>query len=134
MGPAEPKRSIAHMTIKRINGEISVCKLRDYSEVDLNAKYCFVGKTDEEHSLVCLTTDVPEHVLEREDGWRAFRIEGVLDFSLIGILARISGLLAEQSIGIFVVSTYQTDYILTKKEQFERALEVLSRAGYALMR
>lgn len=134
MGPAEPKRSIAHMTIKRINGEFSVCKLRDYSEVDLNAKYCFVGKTDEEHSLVCLTTDVPEHVLEREDGWRAFRIEGVLDFSLIGILARISGLLAEQSIGIFVVSTYQTDYILTKKEQFEKALEVLSRAGYALMR
>ena len=122
------------MTIKRINGEFSVCKLRDYSEVDLNAKYCFVGKTDEEHSLVCLTTDVPEHVLEREDGWLAFRIEGVLDFSLIGILARISGLLAEQSIGIFVVSTYQTDYILTKKEQFERALEVLSRAGYALMR
>lgn len=122
------------MTIKRINGEFSVCKLRDYSEVDLNAKYCFVGKTDEEHSLVCLTTDVPEHVLEREDGWRAFRIEGVLDFSLIGILARISGLLAEQSIGIFVVSTYQTDYILTKKEQFERALEVLSRAGYTLMR
>ena len=122
------------MTIKRINGEFSVCKLRDYSEVDLNAKYCFVGKTDEEHSLVCLTTDVPEHVLEREDGWRAFRIEGVLDFSLIGILARISGLLAEQSIGIFVVSTYQTDYILTKKEQFEKALEVLSRAGYALMR
>ena len=122
------------MTIKRINGEFSVCKLRDYSEVDLNAKYCFVGKTDEEHSLVCLTTDVPEHVLECEDGWRAFRIEGVLDFSLIGILARISGLLAEQSIGIFVVSTYQTDYILTKKEQFERALEVLSRAGYALMR
>ena len=122
------------MTIKRINGEFSVCKLRDYSEGDLNAKYCFVGKTDEEHSLVCLTTDVPEHVLEREDGWRAFRIEGVLDFSLIGILARISGLLAEQSIGIFVVSTYQTDYILTKKEQFERALEVLSRAGYALMR
>ena len=134
MGPAEPKRRIAHMTIKRINGEFSVCKLRDYSEVDLNAKYCFVGKTDEEHSLVCLTTDVPEHVLEREDGWRAFRIEGVLDFSLIGILARISGLLAAQSIGIFVVSTYQTDYILTKKEQFERALEVLSRAGYALMR
>ena len=122
------------MTIKRINGEFSVCKLRDYSEVDLNAKYCFVGKTDEEHSLVCLTTDVPEHVLEREDGWRAFRIEGVLDFSLIGILARISGLLAEQSIGLFVVSTYQTDYILTKKAQFERALEVLSRAGYALMR
>ncbi len=64
------------MTIKRINGEFSVCKLRDYSEVDLNAKYCFVGKTDEEHSLVCLTTDVPEHVLEREDGWRAFRCAG----------------------------------------------------------
>ena len=118
------------MKIKSIDQDFSVCRLRDYSGVDLNAEYCFVGKTDEEHSLVCPTADVPEHVLEREDGWRAFRIEGVLDFSLIGLLANISRVLAEHKIGIFVISTYRTDYILTKKEQFGRALEVLALAGY----
>ena len=122
------------MTIKPISGEFSVCKVPDYTEADLNAEYCFVGKTDEECSLVCQTADVPEHVLAREDGWRAFRIEGMLDFSLTGILAEIAGLLAEQKIGIFAVSTYHTDYILTKKEWFEEALEVLARAGHVLLR
>ena len=71
--------------------------------------------------------------LAREDGWRAFRIEGVLDFSLIGILAGISGILAENKIGIFVVSTYNTDYVLTKEESFERAMALLARHGYTVL-
>ena len=57
---------------------------------------------------------------------RAFRIQGVLDFSLIGILAKISGTLAEHQIGLFAVSTYNTDYILVKQEDLDRALAVLS--------
>lgn len=64
--------------------------------VDLNREFCFIGKTDEEKSLVCLTKDVPPNVTEREDGWKAFRIQGILDFSLIGILSKISGLLAKK--------------------------------------
>lgn len=75
----------------------------------------------------------PGHTLAREDGWRAFRIEGVLDFSLIGILAGISGILAENKIGIFVVSTYNTDYVLTKEESFERAMALLARHGYTVL-
>ena len=59
-----------------------------------------------------------------------FRIEGILDFSLTGILARISGILAEAGIGIFAVSTYNTDYILVKKENMRRAMEALAAAGY----
>ncbi len=66
----------------------------------------------------------------REDGWRAFRIEGVLDFSLTGILSAISGILAENGIGIFAVSTYNTDYILVKAENLVKALDVLREAGY----
>ena len=94
--------------------------------------YLRTGKTDEEKSLVCLTEDVPSNVIEREDGWRAFRIEGVLDFSLIGILAKIATLLAEEEIGIFVVSTFNTDYVLVKEEQEQKALETLSRMGMRL--
>ena len=120
------------MRIKIIKESFSVCKVKDYSHVNLNDEFCFVAKTDEEKSLVCITENVPGNVLEREDGWRAFRIQGVLDFSLIGILSRISGLLAENKIGIFAISTFNTDYILTKEENFHRALKVLDDAGYSI--
>ena len=74
------------MEIKKINHDFSVCKVADYSLVNLNAEYCFIGKTDEEKSLVCITGDVPANVTQRDDGWKGFRIQGILDFSLIGIL------------------------------------------------
>lgn len=120
------------MVLKVINADFSVCKVKDYSEVNIDASYCFTGKTDEENSLVCLKENVPGNTIERDDGWRAFRIEGVLDFSLIGILSAISGILAENKIGIFAISTYNTDYILTKEENFGLALDVLRNAGYEI--
>ena len=120
------------MKLKKIPYSFSVCKSRTVSDIDLNSEMYFVGKTDEEISLVCRTEDVPDNVTDREDGWRGFRIQGVLDFSLIGILSRISAILAENKIGIFVVSTYNTDYIFVKSESFERALELLSVKGYTI--
>ena len=116
------------MTIKRIAGDFSVCRVKDYSLVSPDAPFCFTGRTDEEKSLVCRTRDVPENTLAREDGWRALRIEGVLDFSLIGI----ASLLAEQAIGIFVVSTFNTDYVLVKKENEDKALRALKGTGYEI--
>ncbi len=89
--------------------------------------------TDEERSLVCISADVPANTVERDDGWKAFRIQGVLDFSLIGILSKLSGLLAENEIGIFAISTYNTDYILTKKENYDKALNLLSDSGYKIL-
>ena len=121
------------LKIKTIDHSFSVCKVEDYSQIDFESEYFFTGRTDEENSLVCLTENVPDHIIKREDGWRAFRIQGVLDFSLIGILADISSLLAKNEIGIFVISTYNTDYILTKEENYQRALEVLSDAGYEIV-
>ena len=120
------------MEIKKITYDFSVCKVEDYSLVNLDTEYCFVGKTDEEKSLVCLTCDVPDNVTDRDDGWKAFRIQGVLDFSLIGILSKISSVLAENEIGIFAISTFNTDYILTKKENYDKAIDVLNRAGYQI--
>lgn len=119
-----------NIQIKPINGDFSVCKVADYSQVNFQAKYCFLGKTDEENSLVCLTEDVPDNVTECDDGWKAFRVQGVLDFSLIGILSEIATLLAENQIGIFAVSTYNTDYILAKRGNYDKALRVLADAGY----
>ena len=122
------------MEIKRITEDFTVCKVTDFSQVHLDTEYCFIGKTDEENSVVCRTEDVPENTIEREDGWKAFRIEGVLDFSLIGILAKISALLAEENIGIFVVSTFNTDYFFVNEENEMRALSKLSQAGYSICR
>ncbi len=121
------------MEIKKIDLDFSICKVKEYSMVNLESEYCFIGRTDEENSLVCITGNVPENTIEREDGWKAFRIQGVLDFSLIGILSKISALLAENNIGIFAVSTYNTDYILTKEENYSKALDVLSKAGYRIV-
>lgn len=120
------------INMKKISGDFTVCKVSDYSKTDLNAEYCFAGKTDEENSLVCLTDDAPSNVLQREDGWKAFRIEGVLDFSLIGVIADISALLARKDIGIFVVSTYNTDYVFVKKENVSKALLALKERDMIL--
>lgn len=111
----------------------SVCKVVDYSGMDLAQPFCFTGATDEENSLVCPEALVPKNVTERDDGWRGFRITGQLEFSLIGILAGISKILASNGIGIFAISTFRTDYILTKEENFEKALNVLKASGYEIL-
>ena len=118
--------------LEPLKNTFSVCKVRDYAGVEIDRPFVFIGRTDEEKSLVCPTDQVPADTLAREDGWRAFRICGELDFSLIGILSRISAILADNKIGIFAVSTYNTDYILTKSENFERALKALGDAGYRI--
>lgn len=121
------------MQIKILDHDFSVCKVKDYSQVNLESEYCFLGKTDEEYSLVCITQNIPNNIIEHDDNWKAFRIQGALDFSLIGILSRISTLLAETQIGIFAVSTYNTDYILTKAYNYNKALKVLADAGYEII-
>ena len=121
------------MELKTIEYNLSVCKVTDISDIDLASDFFFIGKTDEELSLVCKTEDTPQNTVEREDGWRGFRIQGVLDFSMVGILSKLSGILAEHKIGIFAVSTYNTDYILVKEENFDRAMEALIFEGYKVV-
>ena len=121
------------MELKKIDFNLTVCKVTDVSSINMGTDFYFVGRTDEEISLVCKTEDTPQATTERDDGWRGFRIQGVLDFSLIGILSKLSGILAEHKIGIFAVSTYNTDYILVKEENFERALTVLASEGYTVV-
>ena len=118
------------MKVEKLDYNFTICKVKDYSQVNFESEYVFIGRTDEENSLVCITEDAPDNVTERDDGWKAFRIQGTLDFSLVGILSEISTLLAENKIGIFAVSTYNTDYIFTKTANYEQALKVLADAGY----
>ena len=120
------------MELRCLDCDLSVCKVRDIPPALLREDFCFIGKTDEELSLVCRTEQVPADTLAREDGWRGFRIEGMLDFSLIGILAPIADILAKNHVGIFALSTYNTDYILVKREQLETAIAALRAGGYEI--
>lgn len=115
------------MEIEVLDIEFSVCKVESFGEL---GEFFFAARTDEENSLVCPTACVPENTSAREDGWGAFRICGTLDFSLVGILAKIASLLAENGVSIFAVSTYNTDYVLTK--DIEKAVSVLAENGYVI--
>jgi hypothetical protein len=121
------------MKLKTINQDFSICKLQSLNDINFDSEYLFIGKTDEEISVVCPSVFVPENALKCDGGWKAFRIEGILDFSLTGILSKISTILAENKIGIFAVSTYNTDYVLTKGNNFKKALSILKNSGYEII-
>lgn len=95
-------------------------------------EFVFFSRTDSENSLICPTENMPTAVTDREDGWCGMRIVGQLDFSLLGILARIAAVLAEAEVGILALSTYDTDYIFVKLENSARAKEALLCAGYEI--
>ena len=113
--------------------EFSVCKVADYTGIDMEQPFVFSGCTDQEKSLVCPTGIAPADAAERDDGWRGFRICGELDFSLIGILAGITRVLADARIGIFAISTFNTDYVLVKGDNLENAAAALRGAGYVVI-
>ena len=118
------------MVLETMPYRLTVCKVASIEDIDMHDDILFIGKTDEELSLVCTTGKVPARTTAREDGWMGFRIRSMLDFSLLGILSKISSVLADNGVGIFAVSTYNTDYILVKEENFEKAKESLVAAGY----
>lgn len=120
------------MEIKIINKQFAVCKVKGIENIRLDDEFYFFGKTDEEISLVCEETSVPVDCIECEKGWKAFRLQGIFDFSSVGILSKISAILAENNISIFAISTYNTDYILVKIEDFENAKSVLLNRNYKI--
>jgi hypothetical protein len=118
------------MKIKKLDINFTVCKIKDLTGVNFTRDFVFAAKTDEEISLVCETQYVPANTAAKEDGFLAFRIEGILDFSLTGVISKISAVLAEAKIGVFVVSTYNTDYVFVKSRDFERSVLLLENEGY----
>lgn len=92
-----------------------------------------VVKTEDELSVVCCEYKVPDGI-RSERGWRIIKVVGPLEFSLVGILAGLAGVLAEAGISIFAISTYDTDYVLVKEHQLEAALEACCQSGYIIHR
>lgn len=84
-----------------------------------------ITKTQDELSIVCAEDKVP-HNIKVEKGWRCLKVEGPLDFGLTGILASLAQPLAEAKISIFAISTFDTDYIMIKKEKLQSAIAILA--------
>lgn len=106
---------------------LAIAKLSECDNLDeiiAKAKFASFTKTEDEFSLVIDMKNLPNHQFVNE-GWRAFKIIGPLDFSLVGIIQQVIRPLSKNGISIFTISTFETDYILVKKEQVERAVDVL---------
>ena len=119
------------MNIRALPYALSVAKYA--STPDGIEGFYSLSVTEGEISLVAETEKLPIGFAAREDGWRALAVEGPLDFSLVGILAKISSALADAGIPIFAISTFDTDYILVKESRFTDACNALKQKGYILI-
>lgn len=120
------------MKLKLDNGKYVVCRLEKNEKIPTwinTEKFYSITKTEDELSIVCLDENIDENI-KCEKGWRVLKIQGPLDFSLVGILSKISVILAENNISIFAISTYDTDYILVKEESIEKTIKVMTENGY----
>jgi len=119
-----------------LRSRLAVCRL---SANALLPEWAWLGDfvsftlTPDELSVVCEERFVPPEI-KAERGWSALKFHGPLDFSLIGLLASVTNVLAEANIGIFTISTYDTDYILFKEVSLDRTLATLKHAGYIIVK
>ncbi|MBP1743414.1 MAG: amino acid-binding protein [Firmicutes bacterium] len=122
------------LTMKLLEGQYVVCRLDKnalFPEWANSNDFFSITRTTDELSIVCPQENIPDEVKCEKD-WRVFKIEGPLDFSLIGILAPISTILATAGVSIFAVSTFDTDYILVKNKDISCAVKALGDKGYEI--
>lgn len=120
------------MELKILDNKLKVIKLKPNEtvpEIVYKQEFYSITKTDEELSIV---VDEDVNILSNvvEHNWKAIKIVGTLDFTLIGILSKISTILAQAEISIYALSTYNTDYILIKADKLEKAIKVLEQNEY----
>ena len=97
----------------------------------LDGDFSSITRTTDELSIVCSGLNIPEEI-QADRGWRCLKVDGPLDLSLTGILVALAAPLAEAGVTIFAISTYDTDYLLVRESQIDRATMVLSQAGHTI--
>ncbi len=116
----------------------AVCRLDPNGHIPnwalLDDDFISLTRTRTELSVVCLQENVPLEGTIAERGWRCVRVEGAFDFSLSGIHVSLATPLAESNISVLAIATYETDHILIKEGDLERALQVLVRTGHEVKR
>ncbi len=125
------------LTMKVLKSNFSVVRLAQDEDIPkwaLDSECYSITKTEDELSILCDSQCVPKNSqLVVEDNWKAFKVLGPLDFSLVGILSNISKVLADASISIFAISTYDTDYILVKENDLSGAVTALANNNYEIV-
>ncbi|MDT8717655.1 ACT domain-containing protein [Clostridium sp. 19966] len=117
--------------LKEFYGVCRLDKAESIPEWAQRGNFFSVTRTSEELSIVCEEVNIPNEI-KCEKAWRILKVLGPLDFSLIGILSKISTVLAYKAISIFAISTYDTDYILVKNKDINKAVEALKEKGYEI--
>ncbi|MDR2373878.1 MAG: ACT domain-containing protein [Bifidobacteriaceae bacterium] len=115
-------------------GRFSIIKLPSAAHAailigQVSAHPAFLAVTDSEVSLVCPTAAVPRTATARDDGWSLMRLPGTWDFRLVGVISELTGVLAKAGVPVFTVSTFDTDYLLVKSVNLERAARALDESG-----
>ena len=122
------------LTLVVVEDTFAICRLGSDASIPGWAtvgQFVSITRTAEELSVVCRQDVVPEGIA-CERGWRCLRVAGTMPFSVVGVLASLTAPLAEAGICVFAVSTFDTDYLLVKADDFESAVDALRRQGHAL--
>jgi hypothetical protein len=126
--------TIHPQTLFLLSETFAICRLEKGASlpqwVQSDPFFSITGTADE-LSLVCPVEPVPAEI-QADRGWRCFKLQGPFPFSLTGILNSVTVPLAQADIGIFAVSTYDTDYVLVKEHALQQALSVLTEAGHTI--
>ena len=123
------------MKLQIQNSEYSICRLESSSQLPpwaLLGEFYSVVKTSDELSLVCESKNIPEGI-KKEEGWKILKVLGPLDFNLTGILSSLTAPLAAEKISLFAISTFDTDYLLVKSENLQKATDTLIAAGFDVL-
>ncbi len=132
MGRTTDSAPDAALRLSVLDERLAVCRLEAGTEIPrwaTGAPFFCVTRTPEELSVVCPEGCVPAGIT-REPGWRAFRVEGTLDFGLVGVLSSVAAPLAESEVGILAIATYDTDYVLVQASQLDIAVAALRERGH----
>ena len=122
------------MVLELLKNEYSIYKFSPEYTVGENIfmeEFINITKTEEELSIVAPVNKFNDFIAV-ENGWKILKIEGILDLGLIGILSKISGILANENISIFAMSTYNTDYIMVQEKNIKKALDILIKNQYEI--
>ena len=123
--------------LRLLPGRYAVCRLRPESPLPPwamrpGAEFSSVTRTPDELSVVCSEAAVPPFVNLAEKGWRAFKLVGPVPFATTGVISGLTAPLAAAGIGVFVLSTFDTDYLLVKEANLEKTTATLVAAGFTV--
>ncbi len=124
-----------HIALKRLDGVYGIARLAPDTPIPAWADgpgYVSITRSDDELSIVCLAARIPEDV-RRDTGWRCLKFQGPFAFDQAGILLAVIEPLSRNGIGVFVVSTFDTDHLLLQEADIARAEHLLAAAGHTLV-